>query len=52
MYSSVEGDFSNLYREINKDDEIGFSAKLKPSAGKLGFDVDFYGRGFPSWCIS
>ncbi|MBK6545753.1 MAG: AAA family ATPase [Saprospiraceae bacterium] len=46
VYSSVEGDFSNLYREINKDDEIGFSAKLKPSAGKLGFDVDFYGRGF------
>lgn len=46
VYANVEGNFSDLYRGINKDDEIGFSAKLIPSAGKLGFDVDFYGRGF------
>jgi hypothetical protein len=40
--------FSACYREINKDDESAFTAKLMPSIGKLGFDVDFYGRGhFP-----
>ncbi len=48
LYREVEEDFAGLYREINKEDESGFSARLKPSLGKLGFDVDFYGRGrFP-----
>src|SRR5207249_1246764 len=48
LYRQVEQDFADLYREINKDDESGFTAKLTPSLGKLGFDVDFYGRGhFP-----
>jgi len=48
IYKKVEKEFSNLYRLINRDDESGFSAQLVPSAGKLGFDVDFYGRGlFP-----
>lgn len=48
LYSTVEKDFSHLYREINQEDEKTFQAKLVPSMGKLGFDVDFYGRGsFP-----
>lgn len=48
IYKEVEGEFSEFYRFINRDDESGFTAKLLPSAGKLGFDVDFYGRGlFP-----
>jgi hypothetical protein len=46
IYASVEKVFSRLYRLINQDDEDKFEAKLKPSIGKLGFDVDFYGRGF------
>lgn len=45
IYKSVEGTFSELYRDIN-DDEAEFKARLQPSLGKLGFDVDFYGRGF------
>ena len=48
IYKKVQNTFSELYREINRDDESGFTAKLIPSLGKLGFDVDFYGRGdFP-----
>lgn len=48
IYKQVETAFSDCYREINRDDESTFSAKLEPSLGKLGFDVDFYGRGhFP-----
>lgn len=48
IYKNVQEAFSELYREINKDDEGSFKAKLIPSLGKLGFDVDFYGRGdFP-----
>lgn len=46
IYDSVQETFSRLYRIINKEDEGEFEAKLKPSLGKLGFDVDFYGRGF------
>jgi len=46
IYKSVEGTFSELYRDINNDDEAAFKARLQPSLGKLGFDVDFYGRGF------
>ena len=46
IYKSVEGTFSELYRDINNDDEANFKARLQPSLGKLGFDVDFYGRGF------
>lgn len=48
VYKDVEGEFSNLYRAINNEDEGSFTAQLTPSIGKLGFDVDFYGRGhFP-----
>ena len=37
-----------MYSYINRDDESEFTAQLTPSIGKLGFDVDFYGRGkFP-----
>lgn len=46
IYKNVEQMFSKLYRLINHDDENLFEAQLKPSIGKLGFDVDFYGRGF------
>ncbi len=46
IYSSVQNDFAALYGFVNRDDEDKFAAKLKPSMGKLGFDVDFYGRGF------
>lgn len=48
LYSSVESRFSTFYSKINKDDEGGFKAELKPSAGKLDLLVDFYGLGmFP-----
>ncbi|MDD4995073.1 MAG: AAA family ATPase [Patescibacteria group bacterium] len=48
VYKDVEGEFSKLYRSVNGEDENSFTAKLVPSIGKLGFDVDFYGRGhFP-----
>jgi len=48
IYQKVEKDFSELYRFVNRDDEAKFTAQLTPSIGKLGFDVDFYGRGkFP-----
>lgn len=48
IYADVEATFAAYYRKINEDDERAFTAKLVPSLGKLGFDVDFYGRGhFP-----
>lgn len=48
IYDNVQQTFASYYSEINKDDEAAFTAKLIPSLGKLGFDVDFYGRGhFP-----
>ncbi len=46
IYKDVEKDFARLYSFVNRDDEETFSAQLVPSIGKLGFDVDFYGRGF------
>jgi hypothetical protein len=46
IYKEVEKRFIDLYRSVNNDDEGSFEAKLTPSLGKLGFDVDFYGRGF------
>jgi ABC-type branched-subunit amino acid transport system ATPase component len=45
IYKDVEVSFMELYRYLNSD-EGGFEAALRPSNGKLGFDVDFYGRGF------
>ena len=46
IYKKVEEQFGELYRFINREDEEKFTAQLTPSIGKLGFDVDFYGRGF------
>lgn len=48
LYDEVADDFSSHYRNINRADEDQFEGNLIPSAAKLGFDVDFYGRGkFP-----
>lgn len=46
VYSKVEADFASLYAFVNRVDEKDFKAQLVPSMGKLGFGVDFYGRGF------
>jgi recombinational DNA repair ATPase RecF len=48
LYQEVEKDFSAFYRAINDDDEATFTAKLTPTEGSLGLDVNFYERGlFP-----
>jgi recombinational DNA repair ATPase RecF len=48
LYDEVQKDFSKFYRAVNDDDEAGFTAKLTPSEGSLGLDVNFYDRGlFP-----
>lgn len=48
VYKKVEDEFGEFYRFINRNDEGRFTAHLIPSLGKLGFDVEFYGRGhFP-----
>ncbi|MFG1382779.1 AAA family ATPase [Xanthobacter versatilis] len=46
IYKEVEAEFRSYYRDINGDDESEFEAQLTPSLGKLGFEVDFYGKGF------
>ena len=46
IYKEVEKHFSEFYKTLNKEDEGGFIATLIPSIGKLGFDVDFYGKGY------
>lgn len=46
IYKDVEAEFRSYYRDINGDDESKFKAQLTPSLGKLGFEVDFYGKGF------
>lgn len=46
IYKDVEAEFRSYYRDINGDDESQFEAQLTPSLGKLGFEVDFYGKGF------
>jgi len=45
LYEEVQKDFSMFYRVINEDDEAKFTAKLTPTEGCLGLDVNFYGRG-------
>ena len=48
LYEEVQKDFSTFYRAVNEDDEGAFTAKLTPTEGSLGFDVNFYDRGlFP-----
>lgn len=46
IYKDVAADFAAFYRFVNRDDESAFEGKLTPAAGRLNFDVDFYGRGF------
>jgi hypothetical protein len=46
IYTTVQKQFGDFYRLINKDDESTFEARLTPSMARLAFDVDFYGRGF------
>ncbi len=46
IYGAVENEFASFYGFVNRDDEDMFKAQLIPSMGKLGFNVDFYGRGF------
>lgn len=46
VYEDVQANFADLYRRVNSDDEGAFDARLIPALGKLGFGVDFYGRGF------
>lgn len=45
LYEDVQEDFSTFYKTINEGDEITFTAKLTPSAGKLDLNVNFYERG-------
>ena len=48
LYDEVQKDFSTFYRAINEDDESKFTAKLTPTEGSLGLEVNFYERGlFP-----
>lgn len=48
LYEEVQKDFSTFYRAVNEDDEDAFTAKLTPTEGSLGLDVNFYDRGlFP-----
>lgn len=48
LYEEVEENFAEYYRLINQDDEMAFNAKLQSKEGKLGFLVDFHGKGmFP-----
>ena len=48
LYDEVQKDFSAFYRAINEEDESTFTAKLTPTEGSLGLDVNFYERGlFP-----
>ena len=48
LYNDVADNFTEFYRSLNPEDEGGFVGNLIPSAAKLGFNVDFYGRGkFP-----
>ena len=45
LYDEVQKDFSTFYRAINGEDEATFTAKLTPTKGRLGLDVNFYERG-------
>jgi DNA repair exonuclease SbcCD ATPase subunit len=53
LYDDVQKDFSTFYRAINETDESTFTAKLTPTEGSLGLDVNFYERGlFPPGGVS
>jgi recombinational DNA repair ATPase RecF len=46
LYEDVKNDFIDYYKDIHKEDESGFKAKLLPSGAGLDFKVDFYNRGY------
>ena len=47
IYEAVAKEFTDFYKAIN-DDEGKFVGEFKAEPAKLGFNVDFYGRGtFP-----
>jgi hypothetical protein len=48
IYQKVQTRFSELYRQLNADDEGAFEAEMKQDKASLDFKVDFYKRGkFP-----
>lgn len=48
IYQKVEDRFSELYRQLNAEDESAFKAEMKQDKAGLNFKVDFYKRGkFP-----
>lgn len=48
IYDKVAKDFTEFYRQINREDEGAFVGALESAPAKLNFNVDFYGRGlFP-----
>jgi len=48
LYKEVEDTFGSYYRELNKEDEGEFRAKLEPDEGGLDLEVAFYDKGmFP-----
>ena len=48
IYQKVQVRFSELYRQLNAEDEDAFEAEMKQNKASLDFKVDFYKRGkFP-----
>jgi alkanesulfonate monooxygenase SsuD/methylene tetrahydromethanopterin reductase-like flavin-dependent oxidoreductase (luciferase family) len=48
IYQKVQIRFSELYRQLNAEDESAFEAEMKQDKASLDFKVDFYKRGkFP-----
>lgn len=48
IYRKVQTRFSELYRQLNAEDEGAFEAEMKQDKASLDFKVDFYKRGkFP-----
>lgn len=48
IYQKVQTRFSELYRQLNAEDESAFEAEMKQDKASLDFKVDFYKRGkFP-----
>lgn len=45
LYDDIRDRFVELYRQLHKDDEGEFEAKIKPVGAGLDFEVDFFGRG-------
>ncbi len=45
LYDEIKDRFVALYRQLHKDDEGTFDAKLEPAGAALKLAVDFYGLG-------